>query len=81
MKTLFTFISILLIAKSITVHAEDNLKNKREKNKTVAAVPIALFVWGDPDAPAPEELKFLKAKNAMVPLTPSVCGSPDEIGY
>ena len=78
MKTLITTISTLLILMSLGVQAEDNKRNRKKKNKTSSVVPVALFVWGNPDDPAPEELKLLKAKNALVPRAPFVWGNPED---
>lgn len=78
MKISIKIIFSLLILASFDANANDNLRNKKKRNLFLPAVTTAVFVWGNPDAPAPEELRFVKAKNALVPVAPFVCGNPDE---
>lgn len=78
MKTSIKIIFSLLILASFDTNANDNLKNKKKRNLFLPAVTTAVFVWGNPDAPAPEELRFVKAKNALVPVAPFVWGNPDQ---
>jgi len=42
-------------------------------------VAVAPFVWGSPEDQAPEDLIFVKARFAKVPLATFVLGSPDDI--
>ncbi|WP_411274682.1 hypothetical protein [Daejeonella sp.] len=73
MKTLYTLTTIALIALSLSSKADDKIKN-REKT---SVVPVAPFIWGDPETAAPDGIKC-KAINALVPVAPFVWGSPED---
>jgi len=75
MKTIYTLSTIVLIALSLNSLADDKITNKEKS----AAVSVAPFIWGDPDATAPVELAGLRVKNAFVPVAPFVWGSPDDV--
>lgn len=77
MKTLGTLFLILLMVTS-SVYAGDSQKNKKRKIKDNRAVASAPFILGSPDEPAPEELRLLKAKNALIPVAPFIWGNASE---
>lgn len=74
MKTLNTLLtlSLLVICKASFAMTDGNCS---EKNTNV---PVAPSVWEGSDIEAPESLKFLKAKNAYVPVANFVWGDPSE---
>lgn len=73
MKTIYTLSTIILIALSLNSKADDKIKN----NAKSSLVPVAPFVWGDPETAAPDGIKR-KAKNALVPVAPFDWGSPED---
>ncbi len=74
MKTLYTLSTVLLLALSLNTMADDKVKSKDKS----AAVAVAPFTLGDPEAGAPLWLSNVKAKNALVPVAPFVWGSPED---
>lgn len=74
MKTIFSLLTIILIAYSLNSKADDKIKD----NGKASVVPVAPFVWGDPETEAPDGIGRRKAKNALVPVAPFVWGSPED---
>lgn len=74
MKTLNTLISLSLIVISTASFASTDVNRSEENTK----IPVAPSVWESPEIEAPESLKFLKAKNAYVPVSSFVWGDPSE---
>lgn len=77
MKTLGTLFLFLFMVIS-SVYAGESQKNKKRKIKDNPAVAIAPFITGSPEEPAPEELRLLKAKNALIPVAPFIWGNASE---
>lgn len=75
MKTIYTLSTIVLIALALNSKADDKIKN----NGNASVVPVAPFVWGDPETAAPDGIGRRKAKSALVPVAPFVWGSPEEV--
>ena len=73
MKTIYTLVITLFLAFSLSAFANDD-SNDKPKN----LVAVSPFVWGSPDESAPEEIKLLKAKFAMVPKAPFIWGDVNE---
>lgn len=73
MKTIYTLTTTLFLAFSLSAFANDHSNDKPKS--TVAVSP---FVWGSPDESAPEEIKLIKAKFALVPKAPIVWGDANE---
>jgi len=74
MKTLNTVLTLTLLVTSTASFALTD-GNRTEKNTNV---PTAPSVWGDSEIEVPELLKFLKAKNAFVPVAGFAWGDPLE---
>ncbi|SDL67817.1 hypothetical protein SAMN05421813_101179 [Daejeonella rubra] len=73
MKTIYTLATTLLLAFSLSASANDHSNDKPK-----SLVAVSPFVWGSPDESAPEEIKLLKAKFALVPRAPFVWGDANE---
>jgi hypothetical protein len=73
MKTIYTLATSLFLVFSLSAFANDH-SNDKPKN----LVAVSPFIWGNPDESAPEEIKLLKAKFAMVPKAPFVWGDANE---
>lgn len=74
MKTINTFLTLSILVLSTTSFAvADGIRSETKSN-----VPIAPSVWGNAEIEVPESLKFIKAKNARVPLADFVWGDPSE---
>jgi len=73
MKTIYALATTLFLACSLSSFANDHSSDKPKKT-----VSVSPFVWGSPDESAPEEIKLLKAKFAMVPKAPFVWGDVNE---
>jgi len=73
MKTIYALVPTLFLACSLSSFANDHSSDKPKKT-----VSVSPFVWGSPDESAPEEIKLLKAKFAMVPKAPFVWGYANE---
>jgi len=74
MKTLNTLLtlSLLVIGTATFANTDDKVT---EKNSNV---PMAPSVWESSKIETPELLKFVKAKNAFVPVAGFVWGNPSE---
>ncbi len=72
MKTLNNLLTISLLILSTASYAVSDGNEKSSK------VPVAPAVWENSDIEVPESLKFVKAKNALVPLANFVWGDPSE---
>jgi len=75
MRTLNTLLTLSLLVISTASFATSD-GNKSEKNTNV---PVAPSVWENSEIEAPESLKFLKAKNAHVPVAGFVWGDPSDV--
>ena len=73
MKTIYTLATTLFLAFSLSAFANDHSSDKPKQT-----VSVSPFVWGSPEESAPEEIKLLKAKFAMVPKAPFVWGYANE---
>jgi len=73
MKTIYTIATTLFLTFSLSAFANDHSKDKPKNS-----VAVSPFVWGSPDEDAPEEIKLLKAKFALVPKAPFVWGNAGE---
>jgi hypothetical protein len=73
MKTIYTLAIISVLAFSTSVFANDHSSDKPK-----IIVSVSPFVWGSSDESAPEEIKLLKAKFALVPKAPFVWGDANE---
>lgn len=74
MKTLNTILTLTILTLSTATFAISG-DNRPEKNSNIPAAPS---VWEEAEIEAPESLKFLKAKNAFVPLAVFAWGNPSE---
>ena len=74
MKTLNTFLTLSLLVFSSASFAVTNDNRTEIRSK----VPVALSVWQNAEIDVPELLKYVKAKNARVPVTGFVWGDPSE---
>ena len=72
MKTLNTLLTLSLLVVSTASYAISDGNEKRSK------VPTAPTVWENSEIEVPEVLKFIKAKNAFVPVADFVWGNPSE---
>jgi hypothetical protein len=74
MKILTTLLTLSLLVISATSFAvSDDNKSSKKSN-----IPVAPSVWEGAEIEVPELLKFIKAKNAFVPVAGFVWGDPSE---
>lgn len=75
MKTLNTLLTLsLLLVGHATFAGSDGKKSDTKSN-----VPVAPSVWNGPVIEAPSSLKFIKAKNAFVPVASFELGNPSDV--
>lgn len=79
MKTIVhTFIALLVLFMNTESYACSGKPNDYRNNFIGSLVPLSPRNWEINDIEVPENLKFIKAKTAFVPLAEFVVGSPDE---
>ncbi len=76
MKTISALTTLIMITLALNTSADDKTKNvEGNRNRSVSVAP---FVWGEAQAAVPAELRYVKAKYALVPVAPLVFGNPED---
>jgi len=80
MKTiLHTLIALLVLFMNTESYACSGKPNDYRNNFIGSLVPVSPRIWETTDIEVPENLKFIKAKTALVPVAEFVLGNPDEV--
>ncbi|SDM22347.1 hypothetical protein SAMN05421813_10811 [Daejeonella rubra] len=79
MKTIVhTLIALLVLFMNTESYAYSGKPNDYRNNFIGSLVPLSPRNWELNDIEVPENLKFIKAKTALVPVAEFVLGNPDE---
>ena len=60
-------------------YASSGKPNDYRNNFIGSLVPVSPRIWETTDIEVPENLKFIKAKTALVPVAEFIMGNPDEV--
>jgi hypothetical protein len=79
MKTIVhTLIALLVLFMNTESYACFGKPNDYRNNFIGSLVPLSPRIWEPTDIEVPENLKFIKAKTAFVPIAEFIMGNPDE---